>query len=152
MKRLLLVALSLSLLLSAAFGQLNFVSTQFHPATEREYFEGSLLPSFTKLTNVKVQFLPLTYEEASTRIRAEQSANRVSIGLFAELQGGMELMASGGLLKDISGVTFNDRTFISTFEKFAQGYGIKQFVPWLQATFVMVVNKKAFDYLPKGLT
>jgi len=152
MKRTLLFGLCLSLLLAVAFGQLNFVSTQFHPATEREYFEGSLLPDFVKLTNVKVQFLPLTYEEASVRLRAEQAANRVTIGLFAELQGGMELMASGGLLKDISGVTFSDRTFISTFEKYAHGYGIKQFVPWLQATFVMVINKKAFDYLPKGLT
>ena len=88
MKRTLLFGLCLSLLLAVAFGQLNFVSTQFHPATEREYFEGSLLPDFVKLTNVKVQFLPLTYEEASVRLRAEQAANRVTIGLFAELQGG----------------------------------------------------------------
>jgi len=57
MKRTLLFGLCLSLLLAVAFGQLNFVSTQFHPATEREYFEGSLLPDFVKLTNVKVQFL-----------------------------------------------------------------------------------------------
>lgn len=129
-----------------------FVSTQMHPATERQFMEGDLLANFAKQYGIKVKFLPLTYQEASSRIEAEQKAGKVSVNLFADLQGGIDLLAGKGFMMDMEGYTFPGRTFIPTLEKYAYAQGIKEFVPWLQATYVMVVNKKAFDYLPKGLT
>jgi len=129
-----------------------FVSTQMHPATERQFMEGDLLANFAKQYGIKVKFLPLTYQEASSRIEAEQKAGKVSVNLFADLQGGIDLLAGKGFMMDMEGYIFPGRTFIQTLEKYAYAQGIKEFVPWLQATYVMVVNKKAFDYLPKGLT
>ncbi len=150
--RKLLVLLVALIVTSVVFADVAWVSTQFHPPAERDFVEGTLLPNFRRETGITARFLALTYEEASTRIRAEQQAQRVTVALFGDLQGGIDLMGSQGFLTDLTDVTFPDRTFIPTLEQYAYNYGIKQFVPWLQATYVMMVNKQAFEYLPAGLT
>ena len=60
-------------------------------------------------------------------------------------------MNSKGYLADLKDLHFYGKTFIKSLEKYAYVGDKKVFIPWLQATYVMVVNKKAFDYLPKGL-
>lgn len=152
MKKVLLVFLMVFITSLLVFADVNFVSTQMHPAAERQFMEGDLIANFTKMYGIKVRFLPLTYDQSSSRIEAEQKAGKVSVNLFADLQGGIDLLGSKGFLSDLSDVTFEGRTFIETLEKYAYAHGIKQFIPWLQATYVMTVNKKAFQYLPKGLT
>jgi multiple sugar transport system substrate-binding protein len=153
MKKVLLVFVLVGLLIgTVSYGSVAFISTQFHPATEREFFEGNLLPAMQREKGIDIRFLPLSYEEANTRIQAEQAAGRVIVNLYGDLQSGFDLMAARGLLRDMSDIKFPDRTFISTFEYYAKGHGVTQFIPWLQATFLMVVNAQAFDYLPAGLT
>lgn len=151
MRKTFLVLLMVLVLSFVVVGEVNFVSTQMHPAAERQFMEGDLLANFMKMYGVKVRFLPLTYEQASSRIEAEQKTGKVSVNLFGDLQGGIDLLGSKGYLSDLSELTFKGRTFIETLEKYAYAHGIKQFVPWLQATYVMAVNKKAFQYLPNGL-
>lgn len=150
--RKLLVLLVVSFVAVFAFAEVLWVSTQFHPAAEQEFIRGTLLPQFERETGIRVRFLDLTYEQASTRIRAEQEAGRVVIDLFAELQAGIDMLGAAGMLTDLSEYTFEDRTFIAALEQYGYNYGIKQFVPLMQATYVMMVNKQAFDYLPEGLT
>jgi len=152
MRKVLLVFLMVSILSFIVVAEVNFVSTQMHPAAERQFMEGDLLGNFMKMYGIKVRFLPLTYEQSSSRIEAEQKAGKVTVNLFGDLQGGIDLLGSKGFLSDLSALKFEGRTFIKTLEKYSYAYGIKQFIPWLQATYVMAVNKKAFEYLPKGLT
>jgi multiple sugar transport system substrate-binding protein len=150
--RKLLVLLVVLFVTVFAFAEVLWVSTQFHPAAEQEFIKGTLLPGFESATGIKVRFLDLTYEQASTRILAEQEAGRVVIDLFADLQAGIDMLGAAGMLTDLSGYTFEDRTFIAALEQYGFNYGIKQFVPLMQATYVMMVNKQAFDHLPGDLT
>ncbi|RKX53474.1 MAG: carbohydrate ABC transporter substrate-binding protein [Thermotoga sp.] len=150
MRKVLVLILILAVGISL-YGMVNFASTQLHPASEREFIV-SKLAEFTKETGIKVNFLPLSYTEILSRVEAEQKTGKISIGLVADLQGGLYLLASKGFLQDLSDVKFSGRTFIPTLEKYAFADGKKIFIPWLQATYVMVVNKKAFDYLPAGLS
>ncbi len=150
MKKVLVLILILAVGISL-YGMVNFASTQLHPASEREFIV-SKLAEFTKETGIKVNFLPLSYTEILSRVEAEQKTGKISIGLVADLQGGLYLLASKGFLQDLSDVKFSGRTFIPTLEKYAFADGKEIFIPWLQATYVMVVNKKAFNYLPAGLS
>jgi len=132
-------------------GKVNFGSTQMTPAAEREFMI-RLLTNFSKSSGIEVEFLNFEYTDLLSRIEAEQKAGKVVLNLIADLQSGLYTMGSKGLLTDLSEINLPGKTFISTFDKYTRVGGQKVFIPWLQATFVMVVNKKAFDYLPTGLT
>jgi multiple sugar transport system substrate-binding protein len=80
---------------------------------------------------------------------AEQKFAKSVVG---DLHGGLDLMNAKGLFDDLAGITLPGRTFIKALEDYAVMAGRKVYVPWMQATYVMVVNKKAFEYLPAGLT
>lgn len=151
MRKCLVMGVMLVLFVVGALAKVNFVSTQLVPAAERQFVEGALLPKFERSYGIDVKFLPLSYAEASNRIEAEQKAGKVVVNLYADLQSNIDRLASKGFLMDMKPYTFKDRNFIKTLEKYAYARGIKEFIPWLQATYIFVVNKKAFDYLPKGL-
>ncbi|PLV56257.1 ABC transporter substrate-binding protein [Thermotoga sp. SG1] len=133
------------------FGKVNFASTQMTPAAEREFMLNKLA-EFSKSSGIDVEFLNFEYPQLFSRLQAEIRAGRTTLNLVADLQGNLYIMASEGLLSDLKDLKFEGKTFIETLEKFAYVNGEKIFVPWLQATYVMAVNKKAFDYLPRGLS
>ena len=147
MRKLVIAVLLLAVV--AMFGKVYFVSTQMAPAEERAFLV-SKLREFTKETGIKVELINLGYAEVSSRIEAEQKSGRAKVGLVADLQGGLYLLASKGFLQDLSNLKFPGKTFL--LEKYAYVNGKKIFIPWLQATYVFVVNKEAFKYLPRGLT
>ncbi len=133
--------------------KLIWASTQLCPAKERAFVEGTLLAQFKKDTGIEVKFVPLSYVEMTSRIEAEQKAKKVTVNVIGDLHGGLDLFASKGYLEDLTKFgALPARTFITTLEKYAKLYGIKAYVPWMTATYVMVINKEAFDYLPAGLT
>ncbi len=154
-----LVVLSLVLVAVFAFStnalpatKLFFGSTQLHPAEEREFMIGKLLRAFKAETGIDVEFVALTYNEMLSRMMAEQKSGKVTLSLVGDLHGGLDVMASRGLLQEIKDISLPDRTFIPTLEKYSVIKGKKVYVPWMQATYVMVVNKEAYKYLPEGLT
>ncbi|MCD6420425.1 MAG: carbohydrate ABC transporter substrate-binding protein [Synergistetes bacterium] len=132
--------------------KIYFVSTQMHPAGEREFMVGTLLKSFAKESGINVEFLALTYNEMLSRVSAEEKTGKVTISVIGDLHGGLDVMASRNLLQEVKGIPLPNRTFISTLEKYSVIKGKKVYVPWMQATYVMVVNKEAYKYLPNGLT
>jgi len=150
-----IVILVLGLLLSSAAyaGEaLNFTSTQMVPAAEQTFAKGVLLKGFTDESGVTAEFIPMEYHELFTRLSAEVDAKKVTISIVGELHGGLDLMNAKGLFDDLTGIELPNRTFIKALEDYSVMAGKKVYVPWMQATYVMVVNKKAFDYLPAGLT
>ncbi|RLE85076.1 MAG: carbohydrate ABC transporter substrate-binding protein [Thermoprotei archaeon] len=145
--------LFLSTITPALPEKIIWASTQLVPAHERAFVIGELLPPFKEETGIEVEFVGLEYAELADRLEAEQLARKVTIGVIGELHGGLDLFASKEFLEDLAKLPkLPERTFIPTLERFSYLYGIKAYVPWMQATYVMVVNKKAFKYLPEGLT
>lgn len=141
------------LLTSAVFaeGALNFASTQMVPAAEQIFAKSVLLKGFADESGINAEFIPMEYPDLFTRLSAEVSAQKVTISLVGELHGGLDLMNTKVLLDDLSGITLPNRTFIKALEDYSVLAGKKVYVPWMQATYVMAVNKKAFQYLPAGL-
>lgn len=140
-------------ILFAGPGEVVWASTQLNPSSERAFVEGTLLPEFTRATGVQARFVPISYGDLSSRLEAEVSAGRVTISLVGELHGGLDLFVSKGWLEDLGRFgELEGRTFPAVLDRFSRIRGIKAYVPWMTATYVFVVNKKAFDYLPDGLT
>ncbi len=149
-----IVILVLGLLLSSAAyaGEaLNFTSTQMVPAAEQTFAKGVLLKGFADESGIKAEFIPMEYHELFTRLSAEVDAKKVTISIVGELHGGLDLMNAKGLFDDLTGIELPNRTFIKALEDYSVIAGKKVYVPWMQATYVMAVNKKAFQYLPAGL-
>jgi len=131
----------------------TFLSTQLNPPEERAFVQEDLLKGFTSDTNIEVNFVPISYTDMVTRLEGEMQTGKVTIDVIGDLHGGMDYMASKGWLEDLSTMPkLEGRTFISTFEQYSYIRGQKAYVPWMSATYVMVVNKEAFQYLPEGLT
>ena len=136
-------------------GQVTIIwaSTQLNPAQEQAFVKNELLPPFTQETGINVEFVAIKYSDLYTRLESEMTAGKVTIDVIGELHGGLDMFASKGWLMDLSQFgALPGRTFIPQLEEFSQLYGIKAYVPWMTATYVMVVNKEAFNYLPDGLT
>ncbi|MGQ9855975.1 MAG: ABC transporter substrate-binding protein [Fervidobacterium sp.] len=146
-----LVMLVLILTVLTAFAKVNFGSTQMTPAAEREFML-RLLAGFSKSSGIEVEFLNFEYTDLLSRLEAEQKAGKIVINLVADLQSSFYTFGSKGLLTNLSNIKFENKTFVKTFEKYTMLGSEKIFIPWLQATYAMAINKKAFEYLPKGLT
>lgn len=132
---------------------LNWLSTQLNPPEEQAFVKEQLLKGFTGETGINVNFVPISYTDMVTRLEGEEKTGKVTIDLIGDLHGGMDYMNSKGWLEDLSSMPkLEGRTFISTFEKYSTINGKKVYIPWMSATYVMVINKDAFKYLPDGLT
>ncbi len=133
--------------------KLVWASTQLVPAEEQAFVKNELLPKFTQETGIQVEFVGLGYDALVTKLQGEIEAGKVTINVIADLHGGLDLFASQGWLEDLSKFgALEGREFPQVLEDYSTLYGIKAYVPWLTATYVFVVNKEAFQYLPPGLT
>ncbi len=148
----LLILITLSSVGFAGEKKLIFTSTQLVPAAEKEFVVGTLLKEFTKESNIPVEFVGISYNDLLSRVTAEEKTKKVTISLIGDLHGGLDMMSAKGFLRDLGNLTLPYRTFISTLDKYSVIRGKKVYIPWMQATYVMVANKKAYDYLPEGLT
>ena len=130
-----------------------WASTQLVPTQEQAFVKEELLPPFTEETGIEVEFVGMDYGTLVQKMQAEQETGNVTISLIADLHGGLDLFASKGWLEDLSKFgALEGRSFPKTLEDYSNLYGIKAYIPWLTATYVFVVNKEAFQYLPEGLT
>jgi len=130
-----------------------WASTQLVPPQEQAFVKGTLIKNFKASTGIDVEFVPITYSDLSVRMQAEQSSGKVTIGVVGDLHGDLDYFASKGWLTDLSKFgTLSGRTFPKVLEDYSHLHGIKAYIPWMTATYVMVINKKAFSYLPSGLT
>lgn len=130
-----------------------WASTQLKPAEEQAFVKEELLKGFEEETGIKVDFVAISYDDLAKRLESEMETGKVTISLIGDLHGGIDYFASKGWLEDLSKFgTLSGRTFPSVLEDYSRMHGIKAYIPWMTATYVMVVNKKAYDYLPEGLT
>ena len=152
---LVLAVLGLSLLMGsigsytlAQNTKIVWVSTQLVPIQEAEFVRNEILKPFTQETGIEVEFIGAEYGELFTRLEGEAKAGQGSTDLVGGLQGDFVGVAS--FMDDISDVleTLGDRTF-SARDLALGEFGRNQiFIPWMTATYLMVANKKALDYLP----
>jgi multiple sugar transport system substrate-binding protein len=148
---LLLAGLVASAALTTAAPDLTLMSTQMRPIMEAEWVRTVLLPPFTQATGIRVVFLGAEEPALTDRILAEYRAKRGTLDLIGDLHGNFLFYSDA--LKDLGPElaqlqALGDRTLAETFVKLGQIGGIQAYIPWMQATFVMVANRKALAYMP----
>jgi multiple sugar transport system substrate-binding protein len=147
------MALALSLSLVAAAGaqaqDTLFLSTQLRPVEEA-----------TKVRQIILRGAPgpvtFAVEEPSpftVRVDAETKAGRRTVSLLGALHGEIQpLVGTGGLdaaddlVAAVKALGVPDN--LLTLGKL--GTASQQYIPWMQATYVMAAKKEALQYLPAG--
>lgn len=129
-------------------GTVEFLSTQFTPVQERQRYE-DVLKQFVK---VPVAYNSVDPGVFASTVKSQAGAGQVRTSLLGGLHGELAPMADslddvGGLLRDLSGQGYPEEML-----KLSKlGGSTSKYVPWMQATYVVAVNKKALQWLPPGV-
>ncbi|MHA6326113.1 ABC transporter substrate-binding protein [Roseivivax sp. CAU 1753] len=128
----------------AAQADVLFWSTQANPVEEQQAMRDQVLSGHDDAVDYQSNELgPFI-----TRLDAELQAGSGSIGLLGALHGNFSAMNPDDLVDlDDTGVmsasgTFNDLAKLGTDSM--------QYMPWMQASYIMAANKDALQYLPEG--
>jgi multiple sugar transport system substrate-binding protein len=140
---------------AAAFqgaGNITFFSTQLNTVTESEAFRSTLLQGFSGKVDAVFAGSDAVF---LNRINAERQAGRGTVDVLGALHGTYTTLEDRNQLLDLSDVV---RPFLRgknamnpehlTLGKL--GTNRQLYIPWMQATYVMVANKRAIQYLPRG--
>ena len=136
---------------AAAAQALLFSSTQFSPVEEQEKMRNVILKNFTA---AKVDFVVDPSEAPfMDRIIAEQKTGKITVGLIGALHGTFPNLIQANALEDLTPLVakLKDRPIVKEFMTLGKlGTDKQYYIPWMQATYIMVYNKKALQYLPTG--
>ena len=128
----------------AAQADTLFWSTQARPAEEAQAMREQALAD----APAPVDYQPNEVGPWLTRLQAEAEAGDGTIAVLGALHGDFSALDEG-LMADLgdmgleaSSATFNELAMLGT--------GSMQYVPWMQASYVMAANRQALDYLPEG--
>lgn len=127
---------------------LLFISTQFTPIEEAQRMRQVILKDFAG-----VEYLPQDNAPFTDRVLAEARAGRGNIGLLGGLHGDFPPLTSAGALDNLDDVMTRlaNRKFPRNLVTLGKlGTPNQVYVPWMQATYIMVANKQALPYLPPG--
>jgi multiple sugar transport system substrate-binding protein len=145
-----LAAALLALSAAAGAAEVNFVSTQLRPVDEADKVRTVIL----KGTADSVKFTPEEDGPFLTRLKAEAAAGKGQVGLVGALDSGLVTLSATGALSDLDPLfaeLAKTRTFTPSFIPTGKfGGAHQQMIPWMYTSFIMVANKKALPYLPKG--
>jgi multiple sugar transport system substrate-binding protein len=134
-------------------GNVTFFSTQLNTVTESEAFRNTLVQGFRGRVEAIFAASDAVFVN---RLQAEQQAGRGSIDLLGALHGTYVTLEDKNQLLDLSDVVkdFTKGKSAITAEHLKLGkLGTNRqlYIPWMQATYVVAVNKKAIQYLPRGV-
>ncbi|WP_441477772.1 extracellular solute-binding protein [Bosea sp. 2KB_26] len=127
---------------------LVFLSTQLRPIDEAQKVREVLLKGAPKTTYV-VEEPP----QFAVRMKAEQAAGKRTISLMGALHGELQPLVPAGSLDavdDIAAKLGASGIPAGLMELGKLGTPNQQYIPWMQATYVLVVKKAALPFLPAG--
>ena len=131
-------------------GDVVFFSNQLAQVSEVAAVRDTLLKGF----NGDVEFITPPVGQAQVffnRVEAEAQAGRGTISLLGALHG--DYLVIQNRLRDLTPVATQLRRAgiakkLMTLGKL--GTRRQLYIPWMQATYIMVANRRALQYLPKG--
>jgi multiple sugar transport system substrate-binding protein len=129
---------------------LLFLATQNTPVEEQEKMRNVILKDFT---GAKVDFISDAEGVVVDRIVAEQKSGKITVGAIGVLHGTFPNLLAANALEDLTPLLakLSDRPIVKEFMTLGKlGTDKQYYIPWMQATYVLVANKKALPYLPQG--
>ncbi len=134
---------------AAPAGAVLFHSSQFAPVNEAELMRNTVLKEFTG----KVDFQPQAAGPFVDIPLAQQKANKMQIDVIGGQHGDFPAFVNAGLMDDVTPLLtkLSSRGFPQAYVTLGKmGTDKQYYIPWAQATYIMVANKKAMQYLPQG--
>ncbi len=137
-------AATIALTGTVAQADVLFWSTQARPVEEAQAMRDQVLSG----AGQEVDYQPNETGPWLTRLNAEIQAGSGSIGVLGSLHGDFSAMDPETLV-DLSDLGISAAS--DTFNTLAMlGTDTLQYVPWMQASYIMAANKEALQYLPEG--
>lgn len=135
---------------AAPSGPVTMLSSQFGPVEEQEKVRNEVLANFEG----EVEFV--AFAEAAQfqdRLRAESEAGAGDISVLGALHGDLAPLAADGLLADLTDLA-TELAGLGISEDYLElgklGTEQQLYIPWVQATYIMVARNEALEYLPDG--
>lgn len=126
-----------------------FLSTQLRPLDEAERVRTVLL----KGAPVAATFVPEEPPQLTVRVAAEMQGGVHSISVIGALHGELQPLQQMGALAPLDDLAAKlaGRGFPEKLLDLAKfGTGHTSYIPWMQATYLMIANKQALPFLPAG--
>jgi multiple sugar transport system substrate-binding protein len=127
-----------------------FFSTQLTPVQEAQAMRETILRGF----NHRVQFVPATDDRTfEDRVIAEVTTGRGSIDVLGALHGSYVSLRERNALRNLNDVRRQLRNAGIPNDFLALGRlgGRNQlYIPWMQATYIMVANRRVLPLVPRG--
>jgi multiple sugar transport system substrate-binding protein len=129
-------------------GEVVMVSSQLVPTAEQETMNNEILASF----DGEVDFVGLDAGPFNDQVRAQHEAGSGEISVIGALDGefdafGPELLTD---LSDLAGELADLGINEDYLELGKLGTDTQYYIPWMQATYIMVARNEALEYLPDG--
>jgi len=143
-----IAALALGLGAAPAAAQVVFLSTQLRPIESAQKLRSDILKDFPG----GAEFVTEQPPQLGVHIRAEQQAGKPVSSLIGALHGELMPLAADSLmpLDDVLAKLGDRGLNPGMVEAGKLGTGKQMFIPWMQATYIMVANKQALPFLPEG--
>ncbi len=133
----------------AASGEIVMISSQLVPTAEQEIMNNEILANF----DGEVDFVGLDAGPFNDQIRAQHEAGEGEISIIGGLDGefdafGPELLTDvSDLAEELADLGINE----DYLELGKLGTDTQYYIPWMQATYIMVARNEALEYLPDGV-
>jgi multiple sugar transport system substrate-binding protein len=131
-------------------GEVLLYSTQFNPVEEADAIRRDVLATFSG----EAEFVGAANDgEFIDRLTAEAQSGRGEVSLVGALHGSFVDLQSGDLLTDLTDFAAELADLgvsAELLELGRLGTDRQWYIPWVQASYVVAVNREALDYLPDG--
>jgi multiple sugar transport system substrate-binding protein len=143
------VSLLIAIADAAQTGRLIFLSTQLRPIEEAQKMRNLILKGFPR----EVDYITEQPQQFPVRMEAEEQGRTRTIDVVGALHGELQplvpldaLVPLDDLAGKLAGRGIPDP--LLALGKFGTAHQL--YIPWMQASYIMVANKEALPYLPGG--
>jgi len=134
---------------SAQTGRLIFLSTQLRPIDEAQKMRDLILKGY----HLEVEYITAPPHQFPGRIKAEEQGGTPTVDVVGALDGELQPLAHLDALTQLDNFagSLTGRAIPGSLMTFGKlGTAHQLYIPWMQASYVMVANKQALAYLPDG--
>jgi multiple sugar transport system substrate-binding protein len=134
---------------AAPAGPVTMLSNQLVPVAEQEAMRNEILAGF----DGEVEYVGADPGPYTDRVQAEGTTGSGDVSLIGGLHGDFSAFGDRGYLSDLSDVAA-DLADLGISQDYLDlgklGTDEQLYIPWMQATYIMVARNEALDYLPDG--
>jgi len=134
---------------SAQTGRLIFLSTQLRPIDEAQKMRDLILKGY----HLEVEYITAPPHQFPGRIKAEEQGGTPTVDVVGALDGELQPLAHLDALTQLDNFagSLTGRAIPGSLMTFGKlGTAHQLYIPWMQASYIMVANKQALAYLPDG--